>query len=361
MRFSRGDYFGALLKSNLFLSHLTFLPYTATHGCIVAEVHHVSFFLCSRTSIMNEPLTATAPDGASLAYEILGAQWIGRALPIVLVGGMTSLRGDWERLAIPLATRRPVLIYDHRGMGDSTYSTPARNDDMTVESLARDLLAILTSLRWQELAICGFSMGGVVAQQLLFLQYHPTNPVSLPFSVTHVILASTLCATIWTHGLRLDTSTPSRPLTVEEKKARVKPVLNSTLDPEWLADPNNKKRYEFLLNSMLRGRPTHTISKQGRALRNFSFRGLHEKLPRSINFLVLHGEKDTIVPISCGQELLQRIPWSRSLQIGDRPGEVPSLGFGHQWFEYFDPKVWVGVVETFLNDDKPSIPSWSRL
>ncbi|KAG7085941.1 hypothetical protein E1B28_003469 [Marasmius oreades] len=73
---------------------------------------------------MIEPLTVTAPDGASLAYEIQGSQWIGRALPI----GMTSLRGDWERLASPLVAHRPVLIYDHRGMGDSTYSTPSRKE-----------------------------------------------------------------------------------------------------------------------------------------------------------------------------------------------------------------------------------------
>ncbi|KAG7092932.1 hypothetical protein E1B28_009237 [Marasmius oreades] len=316
--------------------------------------------------MMIEPLTVTAPDGASLAYEILGSQWIGRALPIVLIGGMTSLRGDWERLANPLAAHRPVLIYDHRGMGDSTYSTPERNDEITVESLARDLLTILTSLRWQELALCGFSMGGVVAQQLLFLQYHPTNPVSLPFRVTHVILSGTLCATIWSHGaLRLqnlsEVSVPSRPLTLEEKKARVQPVLDSTFDPEWLADPANKDRREFLLNSMLSGRPGRTLSKQGLALRNFNFRGLHERLPRSIEFLILHGEKDAIVPISCGQELLQRIPWARSVQVGDRPGEVPSLGFGHQWFEYFDPEVWVGVVETFLDAKSPTTPPWSRL
>jgi pimeloyl-ACP methyl ester carboxylesterase len=42
-------------------------------------------------------------------------------------------------------------------MGDSTYSD---NDDITIESMARDLLFLLNSLGWNELAICGFSMGG---------------------------------------------------------------------------------------------------------------------------------------------------------------------------------------------------------
>ncbi|KAL0067101.1 hypothetical protein AAF712_005888 [Marasmius tenuissimus] len=145
-------------------------------------------------------------------------------------------------------------------MGDSTYSTPHRNDEITVESLARDLLAVLTPLRWDKVAICGFSMGGVIAQQLFFLPHHETNPVSIPFRVSHVILSGTLCATIRDrrYGLRIAPPPPQK-LTAEEKKARVKPILDSTLDPEWLENPANKERYEYLMNRMLHGRPTQTI------------------------------------------------------------------------------------------------------
>ena len=46
-------------------------------------------------------------DGAKLAYEVLGPQHIRRAQPLVLVGGLSSLRGDWERLALCLANDRP--------------------------------------------------------------------------------------------------------------------------------------------------------------------------------------------------------------------------------------------------------------
>lgn len=44
-------------------------------------------------------------------------------------------------------------------MGDSTFC-PGEDNEMTTESLARDLLDLLTFLEWKELAICGFSMGG---------------------------------------------------------------------------------------------------------------------------------------------------------------------------------------------------------
>lgn len=45
-------------------------------------------------------------------------------------------------------------------MGDSTYSTPARNDDINIEMMARDLFALIEHLGWNDIDILGFSMGG---------------------------------------------------------------------------------------------------------------------------------------------------------------------------------------------------------
>lgn len=58
---------------------------------------------------MSSPVfeTLCLKDGARLAYEILGVEHLGNAQPIVLIGGMSSLRGDWERLSCSLATVRP--------------------------------------------------------------------------------------------------------------------------------------------------------------------------------------------------------------------------------------------------------------
>lgn len=49
----------------------------------------------------------TLADGAKLAYEVLGTKHIGKSQPIVLIGGMSSRRGDWERLALSLEKDRP--------------------------------------------------------------------------------------------------------------------------------------------------------------------------------------------------------------------------------------------------------------
>lgn len=46
-----------------------------------------------------------------------------------------------------------------RGIGDSTWSTEG-DEELTIELLARDLLALLASLGWKKVSILGYSMGG---------------------------------------------------------------------------------------------------------------------------------------------------------------------------------------------------------
>lgn len=55
---------------------------------------------------MPRPMFVTLPDGARIAYELLGSEWVGLQKPIILIGGVSSRRGDWERLAQPLARKR---------------------------------------------------------------------------------------------------------------------------------------------------------------------------------------------------------------------------------------------------------------
>lgn len=90
-----------------------------------------------------------------------------------------------------------VLIYDHRyipgrsvfteslftvyrGIGDSSYSTPAEDDEITIELMARDLLFLLQSLKFSEVALCGYSMGG---QSLTQSSQDPGMKGSLTLSI----------------------------------------------------------------------------------------------------------------------------------------------------------------------------------
>lgn len=98
------------------------------------------------------------------------------------------------------------------------------------------------------------TLTGIIAQQLLFLPYLVTNPTPIPFRVSHVILAATLCSLLKDkrYGLRIDKSVPSRSLTAEEKKEIARPILKQTFDPQWIA--SNPDRFEWWLNRMIVGR-----------------------------------------------------------------------------------------------------------
>ncbi|KAF8586614.1 alpha/beta-hydrolase [Ramaria rubella] len=305
------------------------------------------------------------PDGAKLAYETIGSGKSWNHLPIVLVGGVSNLKNDWERLALPLSQKRPVLVYDHRGIGESTYSTPGKDEDISIESMARDLLALIQHVGWKNVDVLGFSMGGVILQQLLLLLHHPAQANPPPFRVHHAFLTGTMCSfdplrIVFPPPPPFVPPPPGQLMTAEQKKELTRPMLDASLGPKWVALPENKARYEWWLEGSINGRPMRTILKQRKALSMIHFREQLSNIPSSVKVLVIHGREDLVVPFSSGEEILQFLPHAQIVKIGSRRGQVPSYDFGHIWFEYFAVDVWVGVVEAFV-DDEGSTPANARL
>jgi len=287
-------------------------------------------------------------DGAELAYEVLGEHHLGRKEPLVLVTGLSAIGDDWDRLSAVLACIRPVLVLDNRGIGNSTYSTPEREDRITIESMARDTLELIVHLGWKEIAICGFSMGGVIVQQLMFLPYHPANPTPLPFRITHAILAATMAKVVRVTGKF--PPTPTKKLTTEEKRELIRTYMVYNYDPLWIQQ--NPERFNHVVEKGMHGRPAATIAKQYRATGKFDLEAYYSKLPIDTKVLVIHGKLDDILPYACGTGLLQRIPHAKLVEIGPNPGQIPNDQYGHVWYEYFDINIWRDVFEDFLKNSK---------
>ncbi|KAF5354597.1 hypothetical protein D9758_011184 [Tetrapyrgos nigripes] len=317
--------------------------------------------------------TCTTPDGAVLTYEIAGKHHLKdhpERKPFIFVCGMSNRRCDFDRLVPRLARTRPVMTYDHRGMGDSRL--PKNNDKISIEIMARDLLHLISHLGWKQVVVCGFSMGGVIAQQVVLLPYHPTEPCPLPFKITHLVLAGTLCSpSVFLDengqlngkaGLkfpRLDAiGAKGRPLTHGEKRELVRPTMEATFDKSWLEDERNKERMEFLLNRMVVKRPMRIIAAQSKAMLKFrllpfssspssSGRSLLPPPPNGPQIVIIHGKRDAVTPWECAEELIREIPHARVV----REGEIDHLEFGHTWHEYFDPEGWVGILEGFVGEE----------
>lgn len=101
--------------------------------------------------------------------------------PLVLVHGYTGSQADWDPVVGPLAARRRVVTFDHRGHGESDRS-PA--EEYTFDNLVGDLDELVAALDLGGFDLLGHSLGGVVA--LRYALAHPGRLRSL-------ILMDTAC------------------------------------------------------------------------------------------------------------------------------------------------------------------------
>ena len=79
---------------------------------------------------------------------------------------------------------------------------------------------------------------------MLLLPYHTVRPVSIPFRVTHVILASTRSVVNANAGLKINAPAANITRTPEEKIAMARNVVRSLFDPTWIEE--NSEQFERL-------------------------------------------------------------------------------------------------------------------
>ena len=104
---------------------------------------------------------------------------VGSGAPVLLVHGLGLSGGAWWRTVDALAGSVRVITFDHRGIGRSKSLTYA----YTTEGMADDAVSILDDLSIERVHIYGFSLGGMVAQQIA-LRY-PGRVRALVLGATH--------------------------------------------------------------------------------------------------------------------------------------------------------------------------------
>lgn len=91
------------------------------------------------------------------AYRRLGQS---RGTPVVLLQHFTGTMDAWDpQLVNALATRRPVLVFNNAGVGNSSGSVPDN-----VARMATDAEDFILALGLSEVDLLGFSLGGFIAQ-----------------------------------------------------------------------------------------------------------------------------------------------------------------------------------------------------
>jgi pimeloyl-ACP methyl ester carboxylesterase len=93
------------------------------------------------------------------AYRRVGGG-IGR--PLLCLQHFTGTLDNWDRAVIdPLGSEREVILFDSAGIGRSTGAVPT-----TVSGMAMHALDFLDALGVTSCDVLGFSLGGMVAQQM---------------------------------------------------------------------------------------------------------------------------------------------------------------------------------------------------
>jgi pimeloyl-ACP methyl ester carboxylesterase len=122
-------------------------------------------------------LVIDAENGVTYAFRRFGAGDSGRT-PLVFLQHFRGNLDNWDPLLVDaIAAEREVILLDNTGVGLSTGKVPC-----TVTEMARDAIVFLDALEIDEVDLLGYSLGGMVAQELALLR---------PRTVRRLVLAGT--------------------------------------------------------------------------------------------------------------------------------------------------------------------------
>lgn len=112
------------------------------------------------TSYAMAPTKTITAGGTTFAYRELGPKG---GIPVVFFVHLAATLDNWDPAIIdPVATNRHVITFDQAGVGASSGKVPG-----TIEQAADDAYTFIAALGFEKIDIFSFSMGGMIAQDLV--------------------------------------------------------------------------------------------------------------------------------------------------------------------------------------------------
>jgi len=250
----------------------------------------------------------------------LHAEHAGHGENLVLLHGWGLHSGVWAELMPALSSRYHVHAIDLPGHGLSAAARVGTLDDA-----ADEIAAIVPGSS----AVCGWSMGGLVAQRLA--QLHPGKVRAL------VLAGATPCfleRSDWPHAMRTKT--------LDDFAAGLHADREATLVNFVRLNALNGARGREAIRAFTerlfeRGAPAQSaLSATLEWLRESDLRAHAAQLPRRT--LVLHGARDALAPIEAGRWLARAIPGAALHEWPDA-AHLP-------FFTHREP--FVAALESFL-------------
>ena len=111
-------------------------------------------------SNLTAPTQLLETGNGTYAYRRFGR---GSAPPLLFLQHFTGTLDNWDpAVTDPLASGREVILFDNAGIGRSTGKVPS-----TIAGMAAHVFAFMDALHLAHCDVLGFSLGGMVAQQMV--------------------------------------------------------------------------------------------------------------------------------------------------------------------------------------------------
>jgi pimeloyl-ACP methyl ester carboxylesterase len=246
--------------------------------------------------------------------------------PIVLINGQSTTKDMWSpTLLKELSANRTVIIFDNRGVGDSTVGIK----EFSVNEFANDTLGLLDVLNITNADILGLSMGSFIAQELALKN---------PNRVNNLILYASSCGgeeavppspqALQAIDAFTNTSTPTQ--------EGIDKITSTMFPPEWFKANPNYQNYIPLSKEPV---PPEIVQRQENAIISWFTKGTCEDLSNIIQpTLIIVGTDDIWTPAANSLMIAEKVPAAWLIQIRDS---------GHGLM-YQYPDKFTKVVSTFL-------------
>jgi 3-oxoadipate enol-lactonase len=239
----------------------------------------------------------TNSNGCRIYWEESGA-----GDPLLLIMGLGYSHEMWHRTRPVMAEHYRTIVCDNRGVGKSD-SPPG---SYPIAQMADDAAAVLNAARVERAHVYGISMGGMIAQELAL--NHRERVRSLILGCTACGGANAVPAQPAVMQTLMDRAT----MTPEEGVEAMVPFIYSASTPRARIDEDLAIRRRTFPAAA-----AYLAQIQG-VLGWSSFDRLHNI---GVPTLVLHGERDQLVPPENGRILAQKISGAR-LRLFERASHI---------------------------------------
>jgi pimeloyl-ACP methyl ester carboxylesterase len=251
-----------------------------------------------------------------IAYKIFG-----KGDPILLINGYSQSMDNWDPILLErLASNHTVIIFDNRGIGNTT----SGEKGFSIVQFANDTAGLLDALEIKQIDVLGYSMGGIIAQELGL--NHPNRVGKL------IIYASTCGGKEFTISQDVINTLSNGTGTAME---RIERLLDLFFPQEWR---NENPNYLKDLPKTSETISNKTLDQQIEAI--FNWTGVCSKLENITQpTLVIVGTDDVIASPVNSLLITEQIPGAWLVQIKDA---------GHGLM-YQYPEEFSSILLTFLS------------